>query len=63
MDLAVSFSLASFSWMSENTRTDLDRLALWLVINLVDLRRKVLVDMMLLMMSENINRIYNNNNS
>ena len=41
-------------------RANLDRLALWLVISLVDFRRKVLVDMMPFMMSENINRIYNN---
>ena len=53
--------LGPLSWMSD--RADLDRLAWWLVISLVDFRRKVLVDMMPFMMSENINRIYNNNNS
>ena len=42
-DMAVCSFLATFrlslSWMSENTRADLDRLAWWLVISLVDLRR------------------------
>merc|ERR1719318_877455 len=45
-----SFSL-SFSWMSENTRADLDRPALWLLISLVDLRSRELMLLMLLIMS------------
>ena len=48
-------------WMSD--REDLDRLDWWLVTSLEDFRRNVLADMMPFVMSENINRKNNNNNS
>ena len=44
--------------MLENDRADFDRLAWGLVINLVDYKRKVLVDKIPLMTSENIKAIF-----
>ena len=53
----MSFFFAFCSLMLENNRVDFNRLAWGLVISLVDYKRKVLVDKIPLMTSENINSI------